>query len=276
MLGRMTQAPLDAHLAVLPDVAVVYTDLDGTLLGPAGSLLTGPDGRPSARAAAALVAAAEAEVTVVPVSGRARSTLEHDARLLGLRSCIAEAGSVIVRDGAVHFEWGEAPRDLADTPHDALEAAGALALLLERFAGDLRRYEPWCDGREGGHLLHGDVDVIEADAALAEAGLGWAYLADNGRAGGWGDREVRAYHLLPRGVGKARAVADDLALRGLGRAAAAAVGDSYTDATMAGVVGTYLQVANGHAPLGGNRYGVPGAMGDGFAEAIGLLLAPRG
>ncbi len=275
MLGCMEA--LLVHLSALPPARVLYTDFDGTLLGPRGSLLTGPDGRPSVRAAAALVAAEAAGLEVVPVSGRSRITLEHDVRLLGLRGCIAEAGGVIVRDGEVRFEWGEAPRDLGPNPHDALQAAGALSLLLERFEGDLRLYHPYCDGREGGHLLHGLVDVEEANEALREEGLGWAYLVDNGRAGGWPGRSVHAYHLLPRGVGKERAVADDLAWRGIDPAEAAAVGDSHADATMSSVVGTYLQVSNGHAPVGeGNRFGVTGAMGHGFAEVVEALLARRG
>ena len=267
---------LAEHLFALPPTRVLYTDFDGTLLGPGGSLLTGPDGRPSARAAEALVAAEAAGLEIVPVSGRSRVTLQHDVRLLGLRGCIAEAGGVIVRDGEIRFEWGDAPQGLAENPHDALEAAGALAALLERFSGRLRLYHPYCDGREGGHLLHGVVDVAEANAVLAEVGLGWAYLVDNGRAGGWPGRSVHAYHLLPRGVGKERAVADDLAWRGVDPGASAAIGDSHADATMASVVGTYLQVANGHAPVGdGNRFGVSGAMGHGFAEVVEALLARR-
>lgn len=276
MLGGMAATPpaaadLVEHLAGLPPAQVVYTDLDGTLLGPGGSVLTAPDGTPSARAAQALVTAAAAGVAVVPVSGRARSTLQHDARLLGLGGCIAEAGSVIVRGGEIHFEWGDAPRGLADNPHDTLAVTGALGLLLDRFEGHLRHYEPWSRGREGGHLLHGAVDVEAANVTLETAGFGWAYLIDNGRAGGWPGRPVRAYHLLPRGVGKAQAVTDDLELRGLDGERAAAIGDSHADATMAAVVGTYLQVANGHAPCGGNRFALAGAMGDGFAEAVAVL-----
>jgi 3-deoxy-D-manno-octulosonate 8-phosphate phosphatase KdsC-like HAD superfamily phosphatase len=76
-------------------------------------------------------------------------------------------------------------------------------------------------------------------------------------------------------VGKAIAIADDLADRGVGPARAAAVGDSVFDATMGDVVGTYLQVANGHAALGGNRFGLRGEMGEGFAEAVGVMLATR-
>lgn len=268
-------ADLAGHLAGLPPVRVLYTDLDGTLLGPDGSLLAASDGRPSTRAAQALVDAAAAGVAVVPVSGRQRAQLGNDARLLGLRSYIAEAGGVIMRDGELRYEWGECPRDLADTPHGALAAAGAADALLARFAGDLRRYEPWHRRREAGHLLHGLVDVDEANAVLAEAGCPWAYLIDNGAAGGWPGRQVRAYHLLPRGVSKAAALADDLAARGLDAAQAAACGDSLEDLRMAEIVGTYVMVANGHGDIGRRIFRVPGAMGAGFADTVSALLAAR-
>jgi hydroxymethylpyrimidine pyrophosphatase-like HAD family hydrolase len=95
MLGGMDA--LVAHLRRLPPVAVLYTDFDGTLLGPGGSLLSAPDGSPSLRAARALVEAREAGITVVPVSGRRYLTLGGDARLLGLSDLIAEAGTVVPR-----------------------------------------------------------------------------------------------------------------------------------------------------------------------------------
>jgi hydroxymethylpyrimidine pyrophosphatase-like HAD family hydrolase len=273
---RPIDPDLTRHLAALPTARVLYTDLDGTLLGPRGSLLTGPDGFPSARAAQALVDAARAGLVIVPVSGRRRSQLENDARLLGLRNCIAEAGSVIVRDGTVRYEWGACPRDLAETPHDAMLAAGAVKALLDAFPGQLRHFEPWHLDREGGHLFHGLVDVVEANAVLADAACPWAYLVDNGATGGWPGRRVRAYHLLPLGVGKAVAVADDLVARGLVPEEAAACGDSLEDLTMAAAVATYFLVANGHGDGGEHVFRVRGAMGDGFADAVAALLeAPR-
>lgn len=271
-----TDTALVRRLAGLPPARVLYTDLDGTLLGPDGSLLTGADGRPCARAAEALVDAARAGLTVVPVSGRRRDLLAGDARLLALRDYIAEAGGVVVRDGRIRYEWGACPRDLAGNPHDALVEAGALDALLTAFAGDLRHYAPWHEGREAGHLLHGLVDVDEAAAVLADAGCDWAYLVDNGATGGWPGRQVRAYHLLPRGVGKSTAVADDLAARGLRPEEAAACGDSLEDLTMARVVGTYVLVANGHGDIGDRVFRVPGAMGEGFADAVAALLGARG
>jgi phosphoglycolate phosphatase len=263
---------LAEHLRSQRPLRVLYTDFDGTLLGPGGSLLTGPDGRPSARAAAALVRAAEAGVTVVPVSGRRRSQLAHDARLLGLTDLIAEAGCCIVRDGELSYEWGACPPGLAANPHDAMEAAGAVAALLDRFAGDLRHYEPWHLEREGSHLFHGRVEVGEANAVLGTIGCGWAQLIDNGDTAGWPGRQVRAYHLIPRGVGKGPAVADDLAARGLDRAQAAAIGDSEEDRTMADHVGTYFIVGNGHGAGGGDVFRLEESFGHGFAAAVALLL----
>lgn len=274
MLVGMTAAvasDLVRHLRALPPVCVLYTDLDGTLLGPGGSLLTAPDGRPSARAAQALVEAAAGGITIVPVSGRGRAQLGNDARLLGLRDYVAEAGGVVARDGQVHYEWGQCPLDLADNPHDAMQKAGAVDALLEAFPADLRHYVPWHRGREGGHLFHGLVDVDDAAATLSEAGCGWAYLVDNGATGGWPGRQVRAYHLLPRGVGKAAAVAEDIRRRGLQPPQTAACGDSLEDLTMADVVGTYLMVANGHGDIRDGVFRLPGAMGEGFADAVEAL-----
>jgi phosphoglycolate phosphatase len=271
----MVRGDLETHLAELPPAEVLYTDIDGTLLGPDGSLLSGPDGRPSARAAEALVGAAAAGLTVVPVSGRRRPQLATDVRLMGLRDFIAEAGAVVVRDGEVSYEWGACPRDLATNPHDALVAAGAVDALLQTFADDLRHYEPWHREREGGHLFHGLVDVRRANALLEDIGCGWAYLVDNGATGGWPGRQVRAYHLLPQRVGKAAAVADDLVARALQPQQAAACGDSLEDLRMAEVVGTYVIVENGHGEPGGNVFRVAGSMGHGFARAVEALLAAR-
>lgn len=271
----MVTSDLAAHLRTLPPIRVLYTDFDGTLLGPDGSLLTAPDRRPSARAATALVDARAAGITVVPVSGRRSWTLAVDARLLGLADFIAEAGTVVVRGGQTSYLFGAAPPDAGATPRQALEEGGALAALLAAFEGDLRIFSPWDEGRLGEYLLHGVADVARADRVLEAAGAPWARLVDNGRAGGWPGREVHAYHLIPRGTGKANAVTADLAARAVDPRAAVAVGDSLEDRTMAAVVGTYVQVANGHGPIGGNAHAVPGAMGDGFADAVDAVLAAQ-
>lgn len=274
----MSLAALRSHIAARGPVRLVYTDVDGTLTGPGGSLLARADGTPLLDAARALCDAAAAGVAVVPVSGRRRGQLALEARLLGLPDFIAETGSVTVRGGEVHYSWGDCPPGLAATPHDALSACGAVDALLDACAGDLRLYAPWHAGREGGHLFHGVVDTAVADAVLTSIGAGWAYLVDNGATGGWPGRDVRAYHLLPRGVSKQAAVVDDLRARGLEPAAALAIGDSPQDRTMAQAVGTYVQVAGGDdAAIAALRHAftVPGAMGEGFAQAVDAALAAR-
>ncbi len=264
---------LRSHLHALPTVQIVYTDLDGTLLGQGGALLKDAQGRPTISPAAALVAAARRGVAIVAVSGRRAPSLQQDVRLLGLDGAIAEIGTVIIRDGEQHFEWGQCPPDLADSPRAALQKAGALTVLMDHFDGQLRTYQPWDAGREGGFLLHGRASVATANQVLETAGIGWAKIVDNGRTGGWEGRDdVHAYHLVPRGTGKAVALADDLRDRGLTADLAMAIGDSVEDQTMAKEVGTYVIVANGHGEEGDNRFRVRGQNGDGVADAITAAL----
>ena len=77
----------------------VYTDLDGTLLGPRGSLFRDPEGNFSLRQARALEACHRAAVEVVIMSGRREAQVLSDARLLGQTSYIYEAGCGVMIDG---------------------------------------------------------------------------------------------------------------------------------------------------------------------------------
>src|ERR1044072_1054404 len=77
----------------------VYTDLDGTLLGPRGTLFRDADGNFSLMQARALEACHRAGVEVVIMSGRRESTVASDARLLGQTSYIYEAGCGVMIDG---------------------------------------------------------------------------------------------------------------------------------------------------------------------------------
>ncbi|HET6814258.1 MAG TPA: HAD family phosphatase, partial [Actinomycetota bacterium] len=229
--------------------ALLFSDVDGTLVGRDGSLLADLDGRPTLAAAEALVAAHRAGLEVVLVSGRTAAQLRETGRLLGTRDAVAELGTVLVRGREVELQWGQAPRDLGDCPAQALERSGALAAVLEGFAGRIEPHTPWHLGRQGTFLLRGQVDPAAADALLAGRGLGWARLLDNGRLRGayphLGPGPTHAYHLLPAGVSKAGTAAAYLAGRGLEATRAAAVGDSPADLQLAGVVGAMFLVANG-------------------------------
>jgi hydroxymethylpyrimidine pyrophosphatase-like HAD family hydrolase len=262
------------------DPALLFSDVDGTLVGRDGSLLADLDGRPTLAAAQALVAAHRAGLEVVLVSGRTAEQLRETGRLLGTRDAIAELGTVLVRGRQVKLVWGSAPRELGGSPAEALERSGALAAVLEGFAGRIEPHTPWHLGRRGTCLLRGRVDPAAADRLLADRGLGWARLLDNGRLRGayphLGPGPTHAYHLVPAGVSKAGTAAAYLAGRGLDATRAAAIGDSPADLQLAAVVGAMFLVANGAwsaaAAPGTPVILTPSPAGQGWAEAVSALL----
>jgi hydroxymethylpyrimidine pyrophosphatase-like HAD family hydrolase len=254
-------------------VRVVYADLDGTLTGPGASLFAGATGvtEEPVRAIAALH---RAGVALVPVSGRTLTQALEAARLLGARDVIAELGGLTAYDlgREVVRAWGRFAGP--GTPFEAMARSGAGALLLERF--DLEPHAPWAfAGRECTMLLRGRVDVDRARRALEEARHDWLDLVDNGVIGVEDGNEIHAYHLLPLGVGKAQAIAADLARRGLGSEAAVVVGDSPADVAAAPHVATAFVVANGREAARGapdNVVVTESSYGDGFAEAVLSIL----
>ena len=260
--------------------ALLFSDVDGTLVGRDGSLLADLDGQPTLVAAEALVAAHRAGLEVVLVSGRTAEQLRETGRLLGTRDAIAELGTVLVTGREVELAWGAAPRDLGACPVEALERSGALAAILEQFAGRIEPHTPWHLGRRGTFLLRGQVDPAAADRLLADRGLDWARLLDNGRLRGayphLGPGPTHAYHLLAAGVSKAGTAAAYLAGRDLDPTRAAAIGDSPADLQLAGVVGAVFLVANGAWAASEDTTTpvivTPSAAGQGWAEAVTALL----
>jgi phosphoglycolate phosphatase len=228
----------------------LYVDLDGTLLGPDASLLTGADGRFSLLGVRALEACARVGAEVVLYSGRRQSSVFDAARLIGSSAYIFELGCGLAIDG--ELEWltdGLAPSAQAGSIYDQIGASGASALLLERFAGQIEYHTPWSAHRDVSHLFRGNVDRDEVARVLAEAGLGWLRLVDNGviREASQlmpGLAVVHAYHLIPAAASKARAVARHMQARGYAREDCIAAGDSREDMDAASVVGTFWLVAN--------------------------------
>lgn len=263
-------------------VRVVYTDLDGTLLGPGGSLFAATDGGVTPRAADALAAMHEAGVEPVPMSGRTVAQVREVARLLGARDFVAEFGGVISYDHGQEVDR-RGRRAAGEDPVAAMASTGAAGLLLDSFAGRLEPHAPWAfEGREATMLFRGLVDPAEARELLERSGYGWLDLHDNGviprRFPGLDVPEVHAYHLVPAGVDKASAVEAHMARRALRREQCVAVGDSPSDVAVAPHVGAVFVVANGAAaveaagPAPDNAYVTGGSRGDGFAEAVMALL----
>jgi phosphoglycolate phosphatase len=225
----------------------LYADLDGTLLGPGGSLLRGGDGRFSALAVRALEACWRAEVEVVLYSGRRQGSVFESARLIGSSSYVFELGCGLVLDG--ELEWltdGIVPSDQDGSIHDQIDATGVPAMLLERYAGHLEYHTPWSNGREVSHLFRGSVDLDEVARLLDGSGL---RLVDNGVVRAQNEQMaglpvIHAYHLVPAGASKARAIARHMQARGYAPAECIAVGDSREDMDTASVVGTFWLMAN--------------------------------
>ena len=268
----------------------LYVDLDGTLLGPNASLLTGADGRFSLLGVRALEACARADVEVVIYSGRRQTSVFEDARLIGSSAYIFELGCGLVIDG--ELEWltdGVEPSDERGTIHDQIAASGAPALLLDRCAGALEYHTPWSRGRDVSHLFRGNVDLDEVAALLDSEGLGRLRLVDNGviRAASEqmpGMPVIHAYHLIPSGASKARGVARHMQIRGYAPEDCIAAGDSREDMEAASVVGTFWLVANAlerDLTLGQEVAGRPGvriaseSYGAGVYEAVVTTLAER-
>jgi hydroxymethylpyrimidine pyrophosphatase-like HAD family hydrolase len=266
---------------------VLYTDLDGTLLGPGGSLFASAGGAVTARAATALVRLHEANVQLVLVSGRTQAQTREVARVVGAQSYIAETGALIVDRGEMR-----GPETVArnfgsftgqGSPFDEMARSGAGAFLMERNPGSLEPHTPWSsEPREATMLFRGLLDLEASRAALSGAKYDWLDIVDNGvipRAfPGLDVPEVRAYHLVPNGVSKASGVRAHLAASSAAATDAAAVGDSLGDLELAGEVGKMFVVANGRAGVGNaadqlnNVSFTDSPNGDGFAEAVEILL----
>lgn len=265
----------------MPELKALYTDLDGTLLGPGGSLFAAPDGGTTGRAAEALRALHEAGILLIVMTGRSRRSAEV-ARTLGAHAYIGELGGILVErfvpELAVVHNVGAFPGP--GLPARAMIRRGAAGLLLERYARRLRPAAPWT---EVCLIFHGLVDVGEAEGHLAAAGFDWLALHDNGRLRRTYEdldvSEVRSYHLLPRGVSKASAVRLHRERHGITVEEAAAIGDSAADLNVAPEVRRFFLVANGVATLDGctdlpdDVTVTQAARGEGFAEAVDALLS---
>lgn len=271
----------------LANVRVLYTDLDGTLVARGGSVLADADAVPSLVVVEQIVALNRAGLAVVPISGRGRIQLRELTQLLGWDGYIAEAGGIIVHGTGLTYEdrvdLGTWPEDVIPptvSPFEAINAVRAAETLMEAFPGRIEHYAPWQLDREVSLLLRGCLDTAEGQAVLDTLPLPLD-LVDNGMLRSYGtlacrDMPPHAYHVVPKGVCKARAIELDLAWRGLTRDQAAAIGDSATDLQMADAVGVMALVANAFGSNGvtaglkreprDNVWRTAGERTDGWAE----------
>lgn len=223
----------------MANLRALYVDLDNTLLGRGASLFHDGEGKPSLLGPRAIEACHRADVEVVVMSGRRRTGVAPIARMFGSRAYIFEAGSCVA-DGPDE-EWLTEPfmPDEGASVFDQIERTGAPQLLLDSLA--IEYHTPWHTDRDVGHLFRGAIDARDADALLSEHGHDDLRLVDNGGI----DRPgLRAYHLVPKGVSKGRAVARHMRVRGYAPEETIAAGDSREDLSAAEAVGTFWLVAN--------------------------------
>ncbi|MGY1812918.1 HAD hydrolase family protein [Blastococcus sp. SYSU D00820] len=264
---------------------IVYTDLDGTMVGWRGSFWHTSDRELTEGPAAALFALHRAGVPLVLVSGRTYEQVAEAARIFAADGAIAELGALVGWNGGrdTHELTGDLPARYAGRePVSVMTELGVLDELFARHPGQLEWHAPWHATHRTDALLRGRVDTLAVDAELAELGHGWLTLKDNGaipyspRMGLEPGGPARVYHLMPRGIDKGAAIAWDLQRRGLDPEDAVAIGDSVSDLEMAPAVGRLWVPANG-ARVDGmaeRLAAVPNvtvagaAMGDGWAEAV--------
>jgi hydroxymethylpyrimidine pyrophosphatase-like HAD family hydrolase len=272
---------------------ILYTDLDGTLLGPGASLLKDGEGRPSLDAATAVVAVNSAGLKSVVCSGRNAKQLMEVTRLLGWDDFIAELGCVRSYDrGARRVydtgDWRDGSTLPGETPYEAIVRLGALKCLQATFPGLIEYHDPWHLDREVTHVLRGNVPLAGARECLDALPLP-VTLVDNGiihppRHTLVGVDEVHAYHLVPSGVSKSLSIAADLAERGIAPGEAMAIGDSAADVAMADAVGLMVCVRNGlddpvlaaHAREHTNVAATRRSFGSGWRELAEAWLVATG
>ncbi|WP_239348264.1 MULTISPECIES: HAD hydrolase family protein [unclassified Frankia] len=261
-------------------IRVVYTDLDGTMVGPSGCFFQNEDHSTTLDPAHALIGLHRAGIALVLVSGRTRPQLVEASAIFGADGFIAELGAIVGWDHGrgSRILRGAMPDDLDRIPDPLLTA------LIERYPGRLEAYRPWHPGREVDVMLRGNIEVAEVNAWLVAEGFDWLTIRDNGII----SRAVmptlddvpHIYHLVPEGVSKGAAVAFDLARRGLRPEQAIAIGDSASDLVMAGQVGRMHLVANAlrHSDLVALLPGYDnvvvedGGFGSGWASAVRSAL----
>jgi phosphoglycolate phosphatase len=265
----------------------VYCDLDGTLVGKGGSLLHDGEGDVTLLGARALEACHRAGAEFVIYSGRRRAQVSEDARLLGSTSYIYEVGCGLVIDGDEEFLTDDlVPGER--TIYEQISDSGAAQLLLDRYAGRLEYHDPWHRDREVSHLFRGLVDVGEADDLLRAQGMGNLRLVDNGaihrRSPTLEVEQAHAYHLIPAGASKGRAVARHMQSRGYETSDVIGIGDSREDLETAATVGTFWLVANALERDPSLREEIAGrenvrvadaGYGEGVYEAVVTTLAER-
>lgn len=265
---------------------VVYTDVDGTLVGPGGCLFWDSQKNYTLEPAKTIVAALEKGLDIVMISGRNRDQLKEDARIMGFKNYIAEAGAEIVYDLGRKFVQNIGDFKVTkETVFETIAKCGAPQALFERYKGKLEYHTPWSAQRYYTHLLRGRVEVDEVNDFLQNEGFADLKFVDNGRIFVKSETlevtEPHAYHLLPKATDKGSAIRKDQEIRKIEKEETIAIGDSEADLPLANEVGTLFLVANAikddpELPKKAQKFAnvvvTKNERGLGWAEAVNSVL----
>ena len=171
----------------LSRVRYVFTDLDGTMLAPGSCALADAEGNPCIDFVATLLELKRAGIEVIPCSGRNRSMLHEDTRLLGLNSYIGEMGGLLMLDRSDN-RWEYFTADMpfnpiwGYSPHECIEATGILDEFQNRWPGLLEYHNDMSTGykhREVTVGMRGEIPDEDARDIIRRSGaeLDWG---DNG------------------------------------------------------------------------------------------------
>ncbi|MDY2777363.1 MAG: HAD-IIB family hydrolase [Collinsella sp.] len=297
VLPERVEGELKARLA---RIRYVFTDLDGTMLGPGSCVLKDNDGNPSLDFVSTLIDLKAAGIEVIPCSGRNRSMLHEDVRVLGLNSYIGEMGGLLMLDHKSN-DWEYFTADMpydpscGKTPHECIEETGILDEFIGRWPGLLEFHNDMSTGYKHREVTVGMRGEVPDDEALsiidrADAPVTWG---DNGFLNYISAPTTlrlpegvrgRAFNIMPAGLDKGRAVERFCEARGIDRAETLSIGDSSSDFLMADATEMFLLVENGLKNPGAdeflqghdNAFVTRGRIVAGWVSAMRTLLAARG
>jgi len=285
-------------LDILRRVKVLYTDIDGTILGKRGCLLIDSQNQPSALTAQAIVKAnLSPDFEVVPCTGRSVTQLIEISRLLGWDDFIGEAGAVRsywnaqtgtrenIYDTPLWSDEIRAQLGPKNSPLDIINASGAMNRLFEAYPGQIEYHSPWNVNRQATNVLRGRVDTDDANKLFSDLDIPIT-LIENGVIAPSAhtliksDEPIRAYHLTPTGATKGLAIEADLARRGLSKDQALMVGDGMADLECGPHVAAIIMLQNSLGSpnmvqaLGAmpNAYVTEGSQGEGWAQLVEAIL----
>ena len=233
----------------IPDLKVIYSDLDGTLFNDQGCIIKNARGEYYFEALNLLEKINKKGWDLVLVSGRNKYQIRYNAQMIGVNNYIAELGAELVYDLGkdVHVTFDD-DRENFDLTYEGKDLIRIIELLMKEFPEKIESRMEWSRYRSFNALFFGEIDLEKANKLLETEGYGNLVLVDNGFSNLVDLRlkvdRLHIYNLMPRGVTKANGVILDKKLRGFRDENCIALGDSLEDLKMADEVKYFFLMKN--------------------------------